>query len=213
VVDTRSEHDDLARLYLPIALAVMVVVVGLLVMFAIRYRARGAASEEPAGGPTHAPRVELVYAVFLAAVVVFLLWRTFRVEARVDRVAAHPAVTVDVTAAKWEWRFDYPRLGIVERQVGKRYPTLVVPAGREVRFRLRAKDVIHAFWIPSRRFKRDAIPGRTAVFTLLFPHPGAVPGGGLCSEFCGLGHDQMRFNLRVLSGAGFARWTSARSLR
>jgi cytochrome c oxidase subunit 2 len=210
-VDTRTEHDGLASLYLPIAIAVAVVVVGLIVAFAIRYRARdAAAASTPAGGPTHAPRVELVYALFLVAIVVFLLWRTFRVEARVDRVASNPALTVDVTAAKWQWRFDYPREGIVQRQVGNRYPTLVVPVGEEVRFNLRAKDVIHAFWIPAMRWKRDATPGRTTVFTLQFPHVGAIPGGGLCSEFCGIGHDQMRFNVRVLSRAGFARWVALR---
>jgi cytochrome c oxidase subunit 2 len=212
-VDTRTEHDGLASLYLPIAIVVALVVVGLLVTFAIRYRARdAAAAATPAGGPTHAPRVELVYALFLVAIVAFLLWLTFRVEARIDPVASNPALTVDVTAAKWQWRFDYPREGIVQRQVGDRDPTLVVPVGEEVRFNLRAKDVIHAFWIPAMRWKRDATPGRTTVFTLAFPHVGAIPGGGLCSEFCGIGHDQMRFNVRVLSRAAFARWAALRSV-
>lgn len=223
--DTRGEHDDLAGLYLPIAAAVVALVLVLVVVFAVRYRARpgagggaghGEAGEEAPGraaarGPSSAPRAELAYALLLAGVAAVLLWRAFTVEARVDRVAAAPALTVDVTAAKWRWRFDYPRWGIVQRGTARRAPTLVVPAGEDVLFRLRATDVIHAFWIPSTRFKRDATPGRTERFTLRFDRPGRVDGGGLCSEFCGLGHLGMRFGVLVLRPAAFAAWAQRRS--
>jgi cytochrome c oxidase subunit 2 len=233
VSDTRGEFDGLAGLYLPIAAAVVVLVLVLVVAFAVRYRARPGADEDdaagttsggdaprPAGGsrgrvaargPSSAPRTELLYALLLAAVAALLLWRAFTVEARVDRVASSPALTVDVTAAKWRWRFDYPRWGIVQRGTTRRDPTLVVPAGEEVLFRLRATDVIHAFWIPSARFKRDATPGRTERFTLRFDTPGRVDGGGLCSEFCGLGHLGMRFGVLVLRPAAFAAWAQRRS--
>jgi cytochrome c oxidase subunit 2 len=210
-MDTRDEHDALARLYLPIAVAVVALVAMLVVAVALRYRARPGDDGVAPRGPSSAPRIELLYVLLLAAVAGVLLWRTFTVEARVDRVASDAALTVDVTAAKWQWRFDYPRWGIVQRGSDRRDPTLVVPAGEEVRFRLRATDVIHAFWIPSRRFKRDATPGRTEVFTLLFPTPGRVPGGGACTEFCGLGHWSMRFDVLALSPAAFAQWARRRS--
>jgi heme/copper-type cytochrome/quinol oxidase subunit 2 len=38
--------------------------------------------------------------------------------------------------------------------------SLVVPANRVVRADMRSVDVIHAFYIPSARFKQDAVPGK-----------------------------------------------------
>jgi cytochrome c oxidase subunit II len=222
VVDTRHQYDGLASLYLPIAAGVVLLVLLLVVAFALRYRARPhnhpARAGDPHTGGRHrpsridrAPRTEGLYVLLLAAIAAFLLWRTFTVEARVDGSAhARATVVVDVTAAKWHWTFDYPRAGVVQRGTDARRPTLVVPAGRTVAFRLRSIDVIHAFWIPSRRFKRDATPGRPARFTLAFPRTGTWPNGGECSEYCGLHHWQMRFDVRVVTPTAFAAWLRAR---
>jgi cytochrome c oxidase subunit 2 len=109
-----------------------------------------------------------------------------------------------VTAAKWRWRFDYP--GGVSRVGGeRRIPVLVVPAGRTVRFSLSSLDVVHAFWIPDLRFKRDATPGQTGVFDLRFP-PGHATSVGECSEFCGLGHASMHFLVEAVPPAEFQAW-------
>jgi cytochrome c oxidase subunit II len=222
VPDTRHEYDSLAGLYLPIAAGVVALVVLLVLAFALRYRARShdAAEHpqaEPATGGRHrpsridrAPKTEGLYVLALAGIAAVLLWRTFTVEARVDHDASGRGVAVDVTAAKWHWSFAYPRAGIVQRGTDQRRPTLVVPAGRTVDFTLRSVDVIHAFWIPQRRFKRDATPGFTSSFSLVFPQPGLWRDGGECSEYCGLHHAQMRFDVRVVSPAAFARWVRAR---
>jgi cytochrome c oxidase subunit 2 len=212
VTDTRHEYDALASLYLPIAAAVVLLVLLLVVALAWRYRARPADHQ---GGRrpsrTHsAPRTEALYVLVLAAVAALLLWRTFTVEARVDHDASGAGVQVDVTAAKWHWRFEYPRAGIVQPGTDDRPPTLVVPAGRPVDFTLRSLDVIHAFWIPERRFKRDATPGYASSFSLVFPDTGFWRDGGACSEFCGLRHTWMKFHVHVLSPAAFARWVKAR---
>jgi len=209
VVDTRHEYDRLASLYLPIAAGVVLLVLVLVLAFALRYRAR-----EGGGAPSRihrAPRVEGLYVLALAAVAAFLLWRTFTVEARVDGAAnARASVLVDVTAAKWHWTFSYPGTGIVQQGGDARRPTLVVPADRVIGFHLASVDVIHAFWIPSRRFKRDATPGLPTRFTLTFPRTGTWPDGGECSEYCGLHHWQMRFDVRVVTPAAFAAWERAR---
>lgn len=208
VVDTRADYDAVTRLYLPIAVAVVALVGLLVVGLALRYRARE--GDRPPSRVASAPRTEAVYVVVLAAVAALLLWRTFTIEAKVDgaRVAAG-ALRVDVTAAKWHWRFAYPADGIVVRGTDASPPTLVVPVGRRVRFTLRSVDVIHAFWIPAQRFKRDATPGEVSSFTLVFPHVGFTRDGGECSEFCGLRHSWMRFDVRVVDAATFARWRVA----
>lgn len=209
MTDTRHDYDALARLYLPIAAAVVLLVLLLVVAFAWRYRARPAQEGRPSR-VSSAPRTEALYVLVLVAVAALLLWRTFTVEARTDRGVTGAGVQVDVTAAKWHWRFEYPRAGIVQRGTDEHPPTLVVPAGRPVDFSLRALDVIHAFWIPERRFKRDATPGYTSRFSLVFPRAGFWRDGGECSEFCGLRHAWMRFHVRVLPPDAFARWVRAR---
>jgi cytochrome c oxidase subunit 2 len=117
-----------------------------------------------------------------------------------------------VTAAKWNWRFDYLRTGVSQGGHRRPPPTLVVPTGVPVRFHLRSRDVIHAFWIPERRFKRDAIPGRVTTFDLVFDHPGQA-SSGICAEFCGLRHGDMRFIVRRLTPGDFRDWLRRRGAR
>jgi cytochrome c oxidase subunit 2 len=83
--------------------------------------------------------------------------------------------------------------------------TLVVPSGQTVQFRMRSLDVIHSFFVPKLRFKRDAFPERTTEFDLVFHEPGFT---GRCAEFCGLHHADMRFNVEVLPPDEFARWAA-----
>ena len=81
---------------------------------------------------------------------------------------------------------------------------LVVPARETVEFAITSRDVIHAFWVPHLRFKRDAFPRLTTKFDLVFDKPGSYPGN--CAEFCGLHHADMRFGVRVLPRAEFDEW-------
>jgi cytochrome c oxidase subunit 2 len=83
-----------------------------------------------------------------------------------------------------------------------------VPAGTPIQFRGTALDVIHSFWIPDERFKRDVFPRRTTTWVMRFDQPGFHREGGECAEFCGLLHTTMDFNVDVLSSAEFRRWVS-----
>jgi cytochrome c oxidase subunit II len=195
--DTRHDFDGLAGLYLPIAVVVFVLVTGALVVFVLRYRDRG-----EGGGPENAPRAEIAYVVVLALVAALLVAATFHTESREDAVAARPGLVVDVVAAQWSWRFHYPRQGITRVGPFQHPTTAVVPTGTTVEFRLRSQDVIHAFFVPSLRFKRDAFPDRTTRFDLVFDHPGRYHGS--CAEFCGLNHAEMDFSVRAVSPARFA---------
>jgi len=67
--------------------------------------------------------------------------------------------------------------------------------------------VIHSFWVPEERFKRDAIPGRVNRFDIDFERPGSEEG--LCAEFCGLEHSKMGFEVFVLSPPSYQRWLAA----
>jgi cytochrome c oxidase subunit 2 len=138
-----------------------------------------------------------------ALIAAFLIARTFSIEDGEDSLAAGPAVRADVVGFQWGWQFGYPGTRIrITGQNGK-VPTLVVPAGKTVEVSLRTRDVIHSFWVPALRYKRDAIPGVTGRFDV------RVPLGyhrGSCSLFCGLHHSEMRFDVRGVDAATWARF-------
>lgn len=205
LVDTRREYDHLASIYIPIAIGVFALTVLATAFAVIRYRRRDPA--QAARWHEHNP-LEGTYAVILALTVAFLLYLTFTAEHRVDTVAnrQRPALTIDVTAAKWEWTFAYRGYRITVRSGTVGRQALVVPTNEAVRFTLRSLDVIHAFWIPHTKYKHDVIPGSTQVTTLTFTKAGLFQGE--CAEFCGLRHSDMLFNVRAVSTSAFRSWAA-----
>lgn len=204
LVSTRREYGHLFSIYVPIATGVFVIVVLVVIGAVIRYR-----RPRTPTGRTGASWLEGSYAALLACVVAFLLYETFTAEHQVDTVAnrERPSLTVNVTAARWEWEFAYPGTGITQRSGYVGDQPLVVPANRAIRFNLASQDVIHSMWIPELRFKRDLIPGYTEHITLTFTQLGEF--AAQCAEFCGLRHAEMTFSVRVLSPASFAQWLAA----
>jgi cytochrome c oxidase subunit 2 len=118
-----------------------------------------------------------------------------------------PDLVVDVIAFQWQWQFDYPDSSVsITGKLGEN-PELVLPASSTVRFDLTALDVIHSFWIPAFRFKRDMIPGTPGSFRVdVADVAGYYPNSGVCAEFCGLDHSSMRFSVRILPPDEFEQW-------
>jgi cytochrome c oxidase subunit II len=203
VVDTRHEYQNLFDVYVPIALAVFALVAGAIVFALIRYRRRDGRLPSRRSS---APIAESLYALVLAAIVAVLVTDTFKTEARVDPVSGDPGVEIDVTASKWLWRFSYPASGASVVSSDVHPATFVVPTGETVRFRLASLDVIHSFYIPALRFKRDAFPRKPTTFDLVF---GRGRFTGQCAEFCGLHHADMRFGLEAVPPAEFGVWAAS----
>jgi cytochrome c oxidase subunit 2 len=200
---TRQDFNGLWSLYLAIGIAVAVIVFAAVAFALVRYRARE--GREPSTR-SEANALEIGVAVLIVAIVGLLVFRTFSTEAKEDDDSAQP-VRIDVAAFQWGWRFTYPGQGVSVVGDANDQPTFAVPGNTPISFSLRSLDVIHAFWIPAERFKRDAIPGRVNRFDLEFESPGSEEG--LCSEFCGLLHSRMRFDVLVLSKASYGRWLAA----
>ena len=79
-----------------------------------------------------------------------------------------------------------------------------IPVDRPVMLNLKAKDVIHSFYIPNFRIKHDANPG--SVTRTWFQ---AVKTGRFeiaCSQMCGWAHYKMKGDLMVLPETDFQRW-------
>jgi cytochrome c oxidase subunit II len=202
VIDTRHEFGGLFSIYEWLTVGVAAIVFGVVAYALLRFR-RGRAG--PPSAVHDAPRGESVYVVVLAVIAAGLVAATFHTESRVDPLSASPKLRIHITAFDWQWRFDYPELGktVVGTPTGP--PELVVPAHTPIEFSETSRDVIHSFWVPSLRFKRDAFPNRTTRFGLVFKREGVFPGR--CAEFCGLHHADMTFTVRVLAPAAFKTWS------
>jgi len=82
-----------------------------------------------------------------------------------------------------------------------------IPVGRTVVFDLTATDVIHSFWIPGLAGKMDMIPGRETRLVVKATMPGRYRG--VCTEFCGLSHALMAFEVVAMEPAAFDAWLAA----
>ncbi len=201
--DTLHAYEHVRGIYFPIAIGVFVLVLVTLLVLLVRGRRRHAAPERTAD----APRFEIGYALLLAAVAAFLILVTFRAETPIDRTAAHPALRIEVIAAQWSWVFTYAN-GVRISDVSTWHPAAaLVPAGEEIEFVGRSRDVIHGFWVPQLHFQRQLLPGYQTRFDLRFDGPGHY--GGECSVFCGEQHSQMHFAIEAVSPERFEQWISA----
>ncbi len=113
--------------------------------------------------------------------------------------AEEDEMLVQVTAAQWAWRFDYPDLGLSSAE-------LVLPKGQQVHFRLDSLDVIHSFWVPEFRLKQDVVPGITTSLRLKPTLEGQYTVR--CAELCGLRHDKMLAPVTVMVPAQFDAWVA-----
>ena len=201
MTDTREEFQGLFSLYFWVLVGAGAVVTVLVLFALLRYRRR---SGQAPWHRSEAKVVEIVYAALLAGFVGLLVWKTFGTEDKVDALAASPGVEVRVTAFQWGWRFTYPQSGVsvVGDQNGP--PTAAFPTGTPVQFTIQSRDVIHAFWVPDLRFKKDAFPTFANRFDLVFDREGTYVGR--CAEFCGLQHAGMSFLIQALSEDEFRAW-------
>jgi cytochrome c oxidase subunit 2 len=205
VHDKRHDFAGLESVYLPIAGAVFAIVT-LLVLYAVIRRRRRGPDEIGSQRKENNP-LELAYAGLLVAIVVFLVALTFATEDRTDAITGRPGLEVKIAAGQWSWRFSYPAYGITQQSTPLRPAQLVVPTGTIVHFTGTSTDVIHSFWVPDRRFKRDLFPRNNTRFDNTWPKPGFARGE--CAEFCGLLHANMDFVVDALSPADFRAWVAA----
>jgi cytochrome c oxidase subunit 2 len=162
-----------------------------------RYRAKP--GDESDGEPIHGnTRLEIAWTVIPTVIVLFGAGYSWFI---LDEIEARDAdrLQVDVTAQQFAWRFEYPEEGVTSTE-------LHVPVDQQAEFNLKALDVIHSFWVPEWRMKKDAVPGQPTSVVVTPDREGDYEI--VCTELCGIGHSTMRAPVVVESQGDFDRWVS-----
>jgi len=196
--------DTLLNVMIVLSSFVFAIVLVMLGYCIWKYRAKP--GDESDGEPIHGnTKLEITWTAIPTVIVLFGAIYSWIVLGDIETKASD-AVRLDITAQQYEWTFNYPQAN--GKEVSSK--TLVVPEGRQLEIRLTSLDVIHSFWVPEWRIKRDAVP--------------AGPGGNdidntvevtpdrlgiynvVCTELCGFGHATMRALVRVVPQSDFDQW-------
>jgi cytochrome c oxidase subunit II len=195
--DSSEAHkvDDVYWFVTIICMAIFALVAGVSVYAIWKFRA--APDDEEDGSPIHGHTgLEVVWTAVPAALVTAISIYSGVVLVQVERIPAEHRV-IEVTAQQFAWSFTYPESKVTS---GK----LALPINQPVELKLTAKDVIHSFWVPEWRMKKDAVPGIETDVIVTPTKLGTFTV--ICTELCGLGHAAMRAQALVLTQAGFERW-------
>ena len=217
VTEQGREVRGLYNIVFAIAVAIFLLVEGLIVWSVLRYRRRPTDTELPV--QTHGNNlVEVIWTVIPTVIVLYMFVISWQTLNHVDAVSAQPDIRIHAIAGQFQWQFEYlDRDGKkVATQLAPAYDVetgiggMAVPVGRSVQVTLDSPDVIHAFYVPRFLFKRDVVPGMTNKFEFTVD---ATEAGqvfrGQCAELCGTGHRKMLFNVIALSQGDYDTWLRA----
>ena len=177
---------------------VFVIVEAILVytLFRFRHRAGQRAPEQVHGNAT----LEIMWTIIPALILVVIAIPTVQTIFKTQAKAPANAVQVEVIGHQWWWEFRYPQYNVVTAN------ELYLPQGRTVNFTLKTQDVIHSFWVAALGGKRDLISNHTNYLWFTPDSAQRDAYNGVCAEYCGASHANMRFRTFVVSPQEFESW-------
>lgn len=125
---------------------------------------------------------------------------------KMEQTAVSKDLHVAIIGRQWNWIFIYPgRDGKLytadDITVDEQNSELHVPVNKNIVIDLKARDVLHSFFVAELRLKQDNIPGRTIQRWFNATVEGKYDMA--CAEICGVLHSQMRNFLVVESQEKF----------
>jgi cytochrome c oxidase subunit II len=167
--------------------------------FMIRYRRR---QESELGGGAHENLpLELTWTIIPSFIcVVIFVWASF-LYVRNSR-PPNASMEIFVIGKQWMWHIEHPE-GV--REINE----LHVPVNTPIRAVMTSQDVIHDFYIPAFRVKKDVLPGR---YTSLWFEATEVGTYHLyCAQYCGTDHSHMIGWVYVMNPTDYAAWLAGGS--
>ena len=169
----------------------------------IRHRRKEGDPQYPKQTQYNVP-VEVIYTVVPFIIIAVLFYFTARDEAKITAKEPTKVMhTIDVTGIQWSWQFGHQDGGekAVVTGTPANPPTLVLPQGERVAFKIHSNDVVHGFWIPAFMIQIQNLPGVTNHLEFTANKLGEYPGR--CNILCGRNHSQMVFKVKVVTPAEY----------
>jgi cytochrome c oxidase subunit II len=193
LISTTEAIDPVFMFIFGACLVLLLGITVAMVTFVLRYhRSRAPQPTSQADGNL---LLEIVWIVLPSLLVLAMFWYGWK-EYLVLRTVPPGALQVTATARMWSWNFKYAG--------GRSSAKLYVPVGRPVRVELVSRDVIHGFFLPAFRVKRDVVPGMTNYAWFVATKPGSYDL--FCSQYCGAGHSAMITTVEALPVKQFEEW-------
>jgi len=139
--------------------------------------------------------LEIIWTVLPTLIVLTMFWYGWTNYIGLTRVP-EGAMEIKGTARMWSWMFEYPN--------GRRTNKIYVPVGTPVQMKLNSVDVLHSFFIPAFRIKKDTVPGMETY--VWFEATEAGNYDVFCAEYCGVGHADMMTQVVALTPEDYAVW-------
>lgn len=176
-----------------------ILIVGAMTVFAVAYRRKKAGQRTSALKGHHG--LEIVWSVIpgLFLLVFFAMGFLTYMDMQVPPASS---MQVRVTGQKWNWGFEYPEQGIKLSSADG----LVVPSNTPIQLTLTSVDVLHSFYIPNFRTKKDAVPQRFTSLWFEAKQPGTYQV--YCTEYCGDDHSRMTSKVVAMEPAAFREWVA-----
>jgi cytochrome c oxidase subunit 2 len=179
-----------------VSVVFFIAIVAVMFYFLWKFR-RTPTNQRAVGHVLHNTTLEIVWTVIpLILTMILFVWGF--VDYLKLTVPPADAKEIRVIAKKWLWQFEYSSEGITTVN------ELYVPVGKAIDLRMSSEDVLHSFFIPNARRKKDVLPFR---YTSLWFRADRVGDFQIfCTEYCGDAHSRMIANLHVLSESDFKDW-------
>jgi cytochrome c oxidase subunit 2 len=192
--------DDLLNVMIVLSSFVFSLV--MVMLFYALWKFKAKPGDESDGEPIHGnTRLEVAWTLIPTVIVLFAGGYSWSVLNEIEKPADNP-LTVDVFSQQYAWSFGYPGKGMAYAE-----GELHVPVNRQVQFKMHAQDVIHSFWVPEWRIKKDNVPGITTTAIVTPDKVGTYQL--ICTELCGFGHASMRAKVVVEPAPKFREWVAS----
>lgn len=191
-----ADVDLIYNVVMWISIAASVAVLGTMLYFAFRYKRRGSNEHTPHIPGSH--KVELVWTIIPAIVFLSIAAWGIVIYHDMDNPPDN-AFAIHVTGKQWFWEFTY---GNGKKAVNE----LRVPVGRPIVMQMASNDVLHSFFVPSFRVKKDIVPGYRTQLWFTATKTGEF--NLFCAEYCGTNHSGMLGKVIVMGQSQFDEWYS-----
>jgi cytochrome c oxidase subunit II len=192
--------DTLYNILAVASVFVFALVLSILIVSVLRFRRRF--GDESDGKPIHGNTgIEILWTSIPSVIMIVAAVASGVVLADIEKEKPGTR-NITITGEQFAWTFDYPQEGVM------RAGELHLVKGTPYLIRLHAKDVIHSFWVPEFRIKKDAVPGMTTKMRIEPTRFGTYTLA--CTELCGLGHSTMRARVVVQDQQSFDKWVAER---